>query len=189
MDWLTFIASITKSLAWPLVVAWIVFLLRRPLRQVVRSLIRFRYKDLEIDFGRDLEALEREVETARLPIPTEARERSALPAPADQLEAIAEVSPRAAVREAWLLVEHEVLRAAERLGIDTAQPLPRLTLALAARDAVGAVVHGMIVELRRLRNAAVHTAELALSPKEALEYVHLARRVAAALRDIPSGGS
>src|SRR5439155_7615824 len=125
MDWLTFVASITKSLAWPLVVAWIVFLLRRPLRGVLRSLIRLRYKDLEIDFGRDLEALEREVETARLPAPTEARDRAALRAPADQLEAIAEVSPRAAVLEAWLLVEHEVFRAAERLGVNTAQPLPR----------------------------------------------------------------
>jgi len=44
-------------------------------------------------------------------------------------------------------VEQEVFRAAERLGSDTAQPLPRLTFALATKDAVGAVVHGMIVEL------------------------------------------
>ena len=54
MDWLQFLSSVVGSLAWPATVLALVVLLRAPVTRVLLTLTRLKYKDLELDFGREL---------------------------------------------------------------------------------------------------------------------------------------
>ena len=54
MDWLQFISSIIGSLAWPAAVMNLVLNLQAPLRNLLRDLSQFRYKEIEIDFGKEI---------------------------------------------------------------------------------------------------------------------------------------
>ncbi|PYS20760.1 MAG: hypothetical protein DMF72_20100 [Acidobacteria bacterium] len=60
MDWLTFIAYLTKSLVWPIVVIVGIVVFRQPITTLVVSVKRLRYKDLEIELVAPEEATEQE---------------------------------------------------------------------------------------------------------------------------------
>lgn len=62
MDWLTFIASIVASLAWPAAAVSVVFVLRRALNRLLPDLNRVRYKDWELEFGRQVAQARVEIE-------------------------------------------------------------------------------------------------------------------------------
>lgn len=57
MDCNTFIAEVIKALAWPGTILVIAFLLRKPLAALLPTLLRLRYRDLELDFGQKFQAL------------------------------------------------------------------------------------------------------------------------------------
>ncbi len=50
MDTLEFIASIIDSLAWPLAIVVLIFILRMPLGKLIPFLERLKFKGLELDF-------------------------------------------------------------------------------------------------------------------------------------------
>ena len=54
---LQFFASLAGSLAWPATV--VVVVLRNQCRRFLLTLTRLRYKDLELDFGRELKEVEK----------------------------------------------------------------------------------------------------------------------------------
>ena len=63
MDFLTFLATIIGSLAWPACLLVALFMLRRPIAELLPSLRRLRYKELEVDFGKELEKIEAVMDT------------------------------------------------------------------------------------------------------------------------------
>ena len=54
MDWLTFIAEMVKSLAWPAFLFFTVLVFRKPLVELLPGLRRLRIKEIEIEFNREL---------------------------------------------------------------------------------------------------------------------------------------
>lgn len=187
MDLLTFMAAIIGHLAWPTAAVILVLILRRPLRQLIPTLRRLRYRDLELDFGEKLEALERQADQAQLPEPEVTRlpapsEREALPLAA-RLETLAIEAPRAAILEAWLSVEREARAAAGRLGYDPGGrvPITRVLRWLGEQKAVDQRLLAFAHDLRGLRNMAAHAADFSPPPDRAREYVLLAERLAGAL--------
>lgn len=50
MNWLEFGSNIVDSLAWPMVSLAVVFMLRRPLAQLIPQVTKLRFRDLEADF-------------------------------------------------------------------------------------------------------------------------------------------
>ncbi|MGH2397987.1 MAG: hypothetical protein ACRDFW_13640 [bacterium] len=66
MDWLTFIARVIDAAAWPVTVFVILLLLRKPLSGLIPLLQRLKYKDLELEFGRQIQEVRQEVQ-AELP--------------------------------------------------------------------------------------------------------------------------
>jgi hypothetical protein len=69
MDVLGFIASIIDSLAWPAAIVVLVVVLQAPLRKLLQELTRFRYEEVEIDFGREVQRLEDRAKMAGLHLP------------------------------------------------------------------------------------------------------------------------
>src|SRR6266702_978293 len=105
MDWLTFVSSLVHSLAWPGAVVGIVLLLRRSLNKLLPELNRLKYKDLELDFGRQVAQAKAEVEASPAPRQLPEARQLQLGPDTEYLSALAEISPRAAVLEAWLPLE------------------------------------------------------------------------------------
>jgi hypothetical protein len=100
MDWLQFIAAIVGSLAWPITLIIGFFLLKSYLPALFPFIERLKYKDFEVEFRKSVEEL---TERSRTALPPPAEEEPA--APKNRLYALAEISPRSAILEAWLAVE------------------------------------------------------------------------------------
>jgi hypothetical protein len=189
MNVLQFIASLVGSLAWPAVVFGVALVLRKPLGDLLPLLQHIRYKDLELEFGKRVEELQAEV-AEELPAPGEAA-ATAEPERAALLK-LAEISPRAAVLEAWRAVEAAALKAARRLEPDE----PGRTMSsyeairyLERSGKLDRAIAGPLQELRMLRNEAAHAPEFALRRESALEYASLAERLALHLSRLGSAAA
>ncbi|MBW3587898.1 MAG: hypothetical protein KY429_00570 [Actinobacteria bacterium] len=186
MDWLEFIASLVESLAWPIVVVLILILFRNPVTDLIPLVRRIKYKDLELEFERTLAEATQKAQREQLPIT-----RPSLAERYDEnltrLVWVAEVSPRAAILEAWLEVEASAAEAAVRFGLrleprDRPSPL-RLGSLLAGAGVFSQGLLDVYNELRDLRNKAVHAVDISLSPAVVRDYVSLALSLVEYLRN------
>jgi hypothetical protein len=177
VSWKEFVASIIGSLVWPTMIVMLVVILRRPIVRLIPLLQRVKYKDLELDFGKQARELGDEVAT-ELP-PLRSTERSDVRN--SVAERIAGESPRAAVIEAWREVELAALSAARRLGGDTVTGKSLSYQAiryLENSDELDRGVVSLLRDLRGLRNQAAHAPEFAISTESALDYAAAAAQVA-----------
>ncbi len=156
LDGLQFFASIVDSLAWPATIGVAVYLLRKPLVELLPNLRHLKYKDLDIRFGEGLEKLEQEVEPR--PSPEQIPPRSDLQTIADErFELLAEISPGAAVLEAWTDIERKLRILAQRHDIqEPSRSITRITRALVKREIISSRLASVLDHLRFLRNSAAH---------------------------------
>ena len=188
MDWLTFIASIVGSLAWPSVVVGVLLFLRKELPSIVRSLRKLKFRDVEMEFGEAAKALAAET---KLAVPTSGVDFTILGqsynAVLNRLNDLAEISPRATILEAWLLVETS---AANYLGkhhdaLRATYPGPlRILEGLRQAEVLTLPQEAAFEHLRRLRNDAVHTPEAEFTSKSVSNYVESALAMTAYLEGI-----
>lgn len=191
MDWLTFFSNAVASLAWPTVLLVIVVVLRRELGNLVGTLRRLKWKDLEAEFGQELKELE--AAAKRLP-PAEAKpilsDHTSANSHTDgtsTVQALARLSPSAALLTSWIVVEEAIGRAVNRLAISADPPWMvsplRKTELLQQYTNIDHSTLAVLHRLRALRNRAAHSSAdiAALSPADAIEYHDAATRAAAAL--------
>lgn len=181
MDILSFIASIVRSLAWPLFLLVLVLFLRKPLKDLIPLLQRLKYKDLELEFGRRVEEVRAEVARE---LPQTAHR--ILPGPEiSAITKLAEISPRSAVLEAWLNVEHAALEAANRLGADLGASQTYQAIRFLERsDKLDRSLVSLMRDLRGLRNEAAHAPEFALGKAAALQYAESAADLSSYFRNV-----
>lgn len=185
MDFWSFVASLVSSLAWPGTLVVLVIILRKPIAELIPLLRNLRYKGLELDFDRGLEKLEAEADRAELPpiAPTTA--------PPDEppfeeeywgtIERLSDVSPRAAVAEAWRRVEWAVDEYFKRLGQETPNSYQGMLRAITAQNREVPPAMRLLQDLRVLRNKAVHAWEFDIDKMRAIEFAQLAERIIASL--------
>ena len=201
MDWLSFIASLATSLAWPIAALLLVLLLRRQVGPALARLLdrATRVKapgGIEFEFGRELgkareksEALE--IETARLAAPQPNFIKPAIsPAePDDRYIALAKLSPEAAILDAFKQVERVLVENQHMLDANYQGPtgggratLDQLVQELNAFNAISSEVVEQFRRVRNLRNLAAHpTGVVDLTVASALEYRELCRVLTNAL--------
>ena len=192
MDTLTFVSTIISSLTWPAVVVFIVVTLRRPLRDLVgdlgRRLHSVKFPGGEAEFSDELAEIKEAADEANLPpAPVSPQLRPHhLKVEGDEREwaKLAELSPRAAVTEAWLQVEIAMGEAARRNNIVEKESRSVLALirALGKREILTPDIVAIISDLRGMRNAALHAESFDISQSDVADYVLLAKRVVAKLR-------
>ena len=106
MDWLTFISKLVEALAWPSIVVVVLLFLRKELPSIVRSLRKLKFKDVEMEFGEAVKALAAETKRA---VPQSKKDFTMMGQSAESVAArlldLSDLSPRAAILEAWLQVE------------------------------------------------------------------------------------
>jgi hypothetical protein len=124
MNGYAFIASIFQSivsLAWPVAIVIIVWMLRRRIEELLPNL-RAKYKDFEISLRLD----RAEKEIAALPPPASAVAPDPGPTPeeTDRFEQMASVSPRAAITEVRRDLEEALDRLVRQHGlVDRIRPM------------------------------------------------------------------
>jgi hypothetical protein len=190
MDALTFIAKLVEALAWPLVVAGMLLYLRKELPTILRSLRKLKFKDVEMEFGEAAIALA--VETRRV-MPSPKPDLKVMGEPengaADRLDAIAELSPRAAILEAWLMVESSAADLIRKRGASSLNSAPgplRIKEGLRRAEVLTPPQEDAFEHLRRLRNEAVHAPDAQFTPAAVSSYIESALAMAAYLKDMTS---
>lgn len=187
MDVLSFIAALVGSLAWPAALVVFFFVFRRALIRLIPGLLRVKYKDFELEFGRQLAEVKEELGPAGmpqavLPEPEGRRQLSTLSRESAirYFRSLAEVSPRAAILETWLGFELAANGAVESLGLaPSGRPISMQQLLSTLREAE--LINGSELEaltrLRALRNQVVHGPEPDLSTDLIAEYASVLKRI------------
>ncbi|RXE96136.1 DUF4145 domain-containing protein [Pseudoalteromonas sp. PS5] len=100
----------------------------------------------------------------------------------EQLLRIAEVSPRAAIVEAWTLIEMAASKKGLKAGVTLPRTSPKMIvdyLQLSGELPPNSIE--IIEQLRKLRNQAVHMPDFAINQSEAERYLELAAKSAAVI--------
>lgn len=180
MTFLEFLAALVDSLAWPALVGYVIYLLRDSFAALLRRLSSVKYKELEAQFR---EALS-EIKLPQEPASAESLSLEDEPSRPDTVSLIelADVSPRVAVMEAWIKIEHATRDYLESAGLDrrySYQGLRRLPKS--DRSKLEPILMPY-QELRILRNKAAHGLESDLTPDVARDYIRVASEVEKAIR-------
>jgi len=178
LDWRTFIAEVLKAIAWPAFLFFTVLVFRKPLLDLIPALRRLRFKEFELEFGREL--LEAERWVTALPVRPEVV-RGAGTAP-ERLRHIATVAPTAAILEAWRDLEAAAADAAARRGFSVAGGIWQLFAVLQSERILTEAQASAVDSLRRLRNKVAHTDDGGITEEQALRYVEIAASLAATIR-------
>ena len=186
MDALTFIATIIGSLAWPATLLVAIFMMRRPIAELLPSLRRLKYKELEVDFGKELEKIEAVMDTVEVKakpkgeLPVEVEPEPLPKTRTELLERLAELSPSAAILESWRNVERTLDIYFSRRGIERPRSGQTILGHLDYDPNFPPQLVSAYQELRLLRNRATHDQEN-LTAEHAKEFSALADRLTYAL--------
>lgn len=189
VDWLTFIATLVQALAWPSTIVVGVLLLRRPLIQLLPQMRRLKYRDLEAEFGIEVQNIE-----ARMREALPDRVLEAVPGSENSSAArLLDVSPTAAVLEAWRGIESAAKNLIERshlsISYDGATPFKLIERVLASSHLMDQRKLRVFNDLRRFRNRVAHAESSEISRNDAAEYVRLAESLVADLNSRPAPNS
>lgn len=170
------VVNLIVGIAWPVAVVWIAYVFKGELKSLLRRVSQLKYKDVEAQFGAGLALAESEVSSLKAALP--AAPRLELLSKLESLRRISDVSPRAAILEAWVLVED----AAGRSGFVQGASIPRMNPHLYVEELVrlGKLPAGsdsLLDQMRRLRNQAAHMPDFTVDQDEADRYLQLATRM------------
>lgn len=182
MNWLTFIAKVIDSLAWPLSVIIIVFILKNPISSLLPLLRNLKYKDLELNFGEELKKVE--VQAKQVLVKEKKRKTIARkPDKRDSSQIINESKslfedfPEPAVALAWSAVETELLAAIMRTASSPDYPshISPMKNAMLLNNAgyLKSDKMDLLKRMSNLRNIAVHGRGGPVTADDAREFISL----------------
>jgi hypothetical protein len=181
MDRFTFIDHMVGHLLWPIVVLLVVLLFRRPLQERMPNLTKFRAGPggVEAEFGQVLQRSDQAMAAEPMPAPTDeiAEDRN-------RLERIAAISPRAAVLEAFTLVDSALKERLREVGVTGADLQMRSTQAIIMAENLGLLGETEVTvwnNLRALSNTARQQPELEIGREPASEYIRLSSGLRSAI--------
>ena len=180
---MSFVADLVSSLAWPVVIVGTAIVLRKPIGAIVRDRT---VQSLELGpGGLKLSMVDRVLKDAAEAIEPAAATSQAGTAQVDreQLLRVVDVSPNAAVLDAFSRVERALSTIVER---DTGRRFSARSLAQMAVEQrwLSDAVARSVDELSDLRNAVAH-GDGAVTTQQALDYVNLACLLLILLRGDP----
>jgi predicted transcriptional regulator len=167
---MTFIAEMTKALAWPVAIIVLGLIFRTRITGLLEGIKLKRVK--KGDWEADFEAMAREVR-AELPSPgapaTASKTSKHVP---QEVERLIERAPVAAISLAWNTLEERIAEVAARAGIKQ-KLLAEILRALEEKGMIQPSVRDAILGLRNMRNLAVHAPLERLTLPHAREFVDM----------------
>ncbi len=173
MDWLQFIASLVGSLAWPLVVALLLILLRGQLSGLAE-----RLEELTLPGGAkakfEKQLAKAIVTSEQIDWAPDVQHIQPQQAGGESLQ-LAKAFPEAAVLEAFKEVESLLIKIRSRLPGTSARSLNIVIQRLLDMNYIDENAYELFQNLREARNAAAHARTAnGITPGEALEYQYRA---------------
>ena len=152
---MSFLVQLLTGIAWPIVVIWAAYLFKGELRNLIGRVSRLKYKELVFELG--LAEAEKSIALIEKTVRILPKSDSASSTRLEQLRELAKVSPRAAILEAWIMIEE----AAARSGFVTGAQTPRTNVMsfvdwLIRTGELPAESELLVGQLRILRNQAAH---------------------------------
>jgi len=185
MDGYTFTTEIVKALAWPISTIVLVFLLRKPIIELVPLMKKLKYKELELEFSQEIKTLKSEVtESSNFGAATVTVSE---PTNSKALELIS-FSTRAAIMEAWIEVEVAATEVASSFWgespSETMRSLPRLGEYLHQCKVIDDKQLSTFHKLRQLRNKVAHAQAINLNEEDAKSFVIMAESLASHIKSV-----
>jgi len=181
MNWLQFLSSVIQSLAWPAVVLIVVLMLKDSIAALIPRLKRFKHKDTELEFEEKVREIEAQVAPVTKNLPARTGNPSDRVSQIDRLYDIVDISPRAAIVEAWIQVESALSKVASKVeGFDKNwRSIPPTTLLNILRDRglIEERIFDGLQQMRTLRNRAAHSEDFALSAEGVRKFLELSKNV------------
>lgn len=184
MDGFTFTSEVIKALAWPVSVTLLVFLLRKPIIELVPLMKKLKYKELELEFSQEIQALKLEAVDV---LPKSQVKSPARLGPSLALDLVS-YSTHAAIIEAWIELE------AAAVGIASSFWNQGPSDVFKNDQKLGEYLHQCKVlddkqltiykKLRQLRNKSAHAEELSLSENDARAYVEMASNLTRHIKSV-----
>jgi N-glycosylase/DNA lyase len=173
MDVFTFTSEMVKSLAWPSATIYLVFLLRKPIIELIPLMKKLKYKELELEFSQEIQDLKYKSNDA-LPEKQKPLEKTATSKALD----LVSYSTRAAIIEAWIELEAAAVEVASSFWdnppSDVFRNDPKLGEYLHKCKVLDDKQLVIYNKLRHLRNKSAHAEDLNLSESDARSYVEMA---------------
>ncbi len=177
MDTLTFTAEVIKALSWPTAVVLVAVMIRKPVIELLPFLRRLKYKEIELEFSKELAQLKSDIKASE-PMTNQESARPARSASNNRLLDIASISTSAAILEAWSELESASVAVASSFWMqplgDTLKNYSKLGEYLLQCKVIDEKQLVIFNKLRTLRNKAAHAVDLNLSEEEARTYIELA---------------
>lgn len=176
MDHLSFWASLIKSLAWPLVTLCLFISYKETLSKIFSNLKSLKIKDFELIVQSQISKAEQEFPEASTINETSKPNKEEQ----DNIRILAEISPRAALLEAWYPFEVTVNKIGKELGIINdghASQINDLVNGLKNSGILNEEEVNAIIRMRNIRNSAIHTENFILSASSVSEYSKLLNRI------------
>lgn len=174
------VADLVSALAWPLAFVWFVQKYGNDVKELILRLSKLKLGNAEAEFTSGLKAAEELANGTPLfeiskDLPEEGVEFSKRMA---QLERIADVSPRAAIMESWLLIEEAAEKAGFVQGISVPRIKPLLFIEWLVKEGKVDKSTALLVDrMRKLRNKASHLRDFELTKDEAERYLKIAVQI------------
>jgi hypothetical protein len=171
MDWLQFIASLVSSLAWPALLAFFLWLVRKRIGGLLSRMIELHLPGgakavfaQELDRGRDA------LEKIEFKVVRRARTRDSLPLDFQTTQEETKESPQWVIALAYTDIEALLNEAKEKLHLSSRMPYTAVIKALVQKGYVENGALELFESLRRARNAVVHASSREVTVGEAVEY-------------------
>lgn len=165
MNWLEFIASMTRSLAWPAAVVIVVLCFRPEFQRILGAIRILRFGDASAELDRLVETAN-EAAPQEPPAPVDRRDIGG-GAPPNEILPESPSDPLFLIDEAWTRFEHEIRLAARLTGDQDERNIDVVAKRLQAAGVISSGMVDAIRHSRSIRNRFVHTRGASFSEAEA----------------------
>lgn len=182
---MSFVASLAGSLAWPSAVLVIALVFRSSFRRILERVTRVKWGEAELEIDRQVAQARADLVAGRgrLELPSPSPESAR---PLEYFQTLSQLSPRAAMLEAWWPFEVAASEIAAALSITKpgGRPLQMAELftGLVKEGVLTSEEEQALNRLRAVRNAVVHAPSEDLSPASAVEYAGILQDITQAMR-------
>ena len=179
MDWLTFTTKMTESMAWPLALLIALFIVRRPLLDLLNSVRKLKISDFEAEFEKNLAKIKADSDPAPTP---EQNDNQTISNRQNELIEMTEFGPNAAVLAAWQELEYAANSLLESKGnpLNYTHGSPYILMGklLQETNLLNSKDIKVFHELRNLRNKVAHAEGFEITRDQSREYVKLSMSLA-----------
>lgn len=180
--------GLVQALAWPIITFFIVLLLRKPFIELLKNIEKMKWQGVEFEFGKQLVNAEKGAKELSLPPaekakpPTFKQDMSFY----EQMKAIAEISPAAAIADSWRAVEFAIMEVANSHDYDVSNRTPayKIVQKMIGDEILDQGIISLYQDLRNLRNSAAHHSDFSITVNDALRYIALSLSLANRLQEI-----